>query len=60
MIHAKEHGGFALTNSGAETLIYDNVHATGGAAVFADTYAPSGYLKTFEIQGRIIISIVNC
>lgn len=30
-------GGFALTSTGAETLIYDNVHATGGAAVMADT-----------------------
>ncbi|MEY8679512.1 pectate lyase-like adhesive domain-containing protein, partial [Lactobacillus johnsonii] len=38
---ANNRGGFALTNSGAETLIYDNVHATGGAAVFADTYDTS-------------------
>ena len=56
---ANNRGGFALTNSGAETLIYDNVHATGGAAVFADTYASSGYLKTFEIQGHTTIDGVN-
>ena len=52
-------GGFALTSTGAETLIYDNVHATGGAAVMADTFAPSGYLKTFEIQGHTTIDGVS-
>ncbi|TGB08888.1 serine-rich glycoprotein adhesin, partial [Limosilactobacillus reuteri] len=56
---ANNRGGFALTNSGAETLIYDNVHATGGAAVFADTYSGSGYLKTFEIQGHTTIDGVS-
>ncbi|MDL2058321.1 serine-rich glycoprotein adhesin, partial [Limosilactobacillus reuteri] len=56
---ANNRGGFALTNSGAETLIYDNVHATGGAAVFADTYSDSGYLKTFEIQGHTTIDGVS-
>ena len=56
---ANERGGFALTGSGAETLIYDNVHATGGAAVMADTFASSGYLKTFEIQGHTTIDGVS-
>ncbi|WP_019252743.1 serine-rich glycoprotein adhesin, partial [Limosilactobacillus reuteri] len=56
---ANERGGFALTWTGAETLIYDNVHATGGAAVFADTFAPSGNLKTFEIQGHTTIDGVS-
>ncbi|MCC4351270.1 serine-rich glycoprotein adhesin, partial [Limosilactobacillus reuteri] len=56
---ANERGGFALTDSGAETLIYDNVHATGGAAVFADTYSSSGYLKIFEIQGHTTIDGVS-
>uniref|UniRef100_UPI0032E3AD6E pectate lyase-like adhesive domain-containing protein n=1 Tax=Lactobacillus taiwanensis TaxID=508451 RepID=UPI0032E3AD6E len=56
---ANERGGFALTGSGAETLIYDNVHATGGAAVMADTFAPSGYLKTFEVQGHTTIDGVS-
>ncbi|WP_225360616.1 serine-rich glycoprotein adhesin, partial [Limosilactobacillus reuteri] len=56
---ANERGGFALTWEGAETLIYDNVHATGGAAVFADTFAPSGNLKTFEIQGHTTIDGVS-
>ena len=36
---ADQRGGFALTSDGAETLIYNNVHATGGTAVFADTFA---------------------
>ena len=52
-------GGFALTSDGAETLIYDNVHATGGAAVMADTFAPNGNLKTFEIQGHTTIDGVS-
>ncbi|MFR0612723.1 serine-rich glycoprotein adhesin, partial [Limosilactobacillus balticus] len=56
---ANNRGGFALTNSGAETLIYDDVHATGGAAVFADTYSASGYLKVFEIQGHTTIDGVS-
>lgn len=56
---ANNRGGFALTDNGAETLIYNNVHATGGAAVFADTFAPSGNLKTFEIQGHTTIDGVS-
>ncbi|MCC4343265.1 serine-rich glycoprotein adhesin, partial [Limosilactobacillus reuteri] len=56
---ANERGGFALTSDGAETLIYDNVHATGGAAVMADTFAPNGNLKTFEIQGHTTIDGVS-
>ncbi len=43
---ASNRGGFALTNDGAETLIYDNVHATGGAAVFADN-CPKRIFKDF-------------
>ncbi|MCD7138889.1 serine-rich glycoprotein adhesin, partial [Limosilactobacillus balticus] len=59
---ANQRGGFAMTNpvlmtKGAEyTLIYDDVDATGGTAVFADTNAG---LKVFEVRGNTTINGVN-
>ena len=56
-LYTANRGGFAMT--GAHTLIYDNVDATGGTAVrpSADSFATD--LKVFEIRGNTTINGVN-